>query len=117
MSLLTVCGFAVMIACTVAANLLLKSGAMLPASSRIVFGVFSLQSVAGLAMFGCSGLVYAIVLRRVPLSAAQVVAAAQFIGVILAARLLLQEPISAIRWVGVALTCLGIVIVGATANE
>ncbi|MGA7262675.1 MAG: hypothetical protein WBX30_17515 [Stellaceae bacterium] len=36
----------------------------------------------GLAVFGCGGVVYAFLLRRVPLNIVQVFAAAQFVGVV-----------------------------------
>ena len=109
-------GFAGIIGCTVGANLLLKSGAMVPASQRVILGILGWQSAAGLALFGIGGLVYAVLLRSVPLNVAQVFAATQFIGVILAARLVLEEPISPMRWAGIACTALGVAIVGATAR-
>jgi drug/metabolite transporter (DMT)-like permease len=114
---LTTFGFAAMIGCTVAANLLLKTGAMQPGASRVIFGILGWQSAAGLAMFGVGGLMYAVLLRRVPLNLAQVFTATQFIGVVLAARVILQEPISPLRWIGIAVTCAGVAIVGATAGD
>ena len=47
---------------------------------------------------------------------AQVFAAAQFIGVVIAASLVLGEPISPARWFGVACISFGIVLVGLTAQ-
>jgi small multidrug resistance pump len=111
----TLLGFAVMIACTVAANLMLKLGAGVPEPERILFGVLGWKSAAGLAFFGCGGIVYAILLRRVPLNVAVCFTAAQFVGVILAASLVLGEPISPARWLGIACICLGIFVVGLTA--
>ena len=116
MSFTTVGGFVLVVTCTVIANLMLKAGAMQPVDTRIL-GILGWQSVAGLAVFGVGGVLYAILLRRVPLNIAQVFAATQFIGVILAARLVLQEPISAMRWAGILLTCAGITLVGITARE
>jgi drug/metabolite transporter (DMT)-like permease len=116
MTPLTLLGFLVIISCTVAANLLLKAGAMVPAEGRIFFGILGWQSVFGLTMFGLGGLIYAVLLRRVPLNVAQVFAAMQFIGVILAARVILGEPISALRWLGIGLTVLGLALVGVTAR-
>jgi drug/metabolite transporter (DMT)-like permease len=55
-------------------------------------------------------------LRRVPLNIAQVLAAAQFVGVVIAAGLVLGEPISPARWLGIACIGLGIVLVGLTAQ-
>ena len=109
-------GFAGIILCTVCANLMLKVGAMAPEASRVVLGVLSWTSLAGLAMFGLGGLVYSFLLRSVPLNVAQVFAATQFVGVILAANLVLGESISGLRWVGIAFTLLGVAIVGVTAR-
>jgi drug/metabolite transporter (DMT)-like permease len=108
-------GFAVMISLTVAANLMLKLGAAVPRTERILFGVLGWQSAAGLALFGCGGILYALLLRRVPLNIAQMFAATQFVGVVVAAGLVLGEPISPLRWVGIISIGLGIFLVGFTA--
>jgi multidrug transporter EmrE-like cation transporter len=107
-------GFIGMIACTVAANLLMKQGAMVPAADRVILGVLGWTSVAGLAMFGVSGLIYSWVLRFLPLNVAQSFAAAQFVAVILASSAVLAEPITAARWIGILLIALGILLVGLT---
>ena len=112
----TLVGFAAMIALTVAANLMLKLGAGVPEAQRILFGVFGWKSAAGLALFGCGGIVYGVLLRRVPLNLAQVFASAQFVGVVIAASLVLGEPISPARWFGIAYISFGIVLVGLTAQ-
>ena len=109
-------GFVTVIACTVAANLMLKLGASVPEAQRVLFGLLGWKSAAGLALFGCGGIVYALLLRRVPLNIAQVFAAAQFVGVVIAAGLVLGEPISPARWLGIACIGLGIVLVGLTAQ-
>jgi len=67
-------------------------------------------------LFGCGGIVYALLLRRVPLNIAQVFAAAQFVGVVIAAGLVLGEPISPARWFGIGCISFGIVLVGLTAH-
>ena len=109
-------GFAVMISFTVAANLMLKVGAAAPPAERVFFGVLGWKSAAGLALFGCGGILYAVLLRSVALNLAQVFAAAQFVGVVLAASLVLSEPISPVRWVGIAFVSFGILLVGLTAH-
>jgi drug/metabolite transporter (DMT)-like permease len=70
----------------------------------------------GLALFGCGGIVYAFLLRRMPLNIAQVFTSTQFVGVFVAASLVLGEPISAARWLGIACISFGIALVGLTAN-
>lgn len=109
-------GFAGVISFTVAANLMLKIGAAAPPAERIFFGVLGWKSGAGLALFACGGLLYAVLLRSVSLNLAQVFAASQFVGVVLAASFVLGEPISPARWVGIAFVTLGIFLVGLTAH-
>lgn len=99
-----------MIVCTVVANLLMKSGAD-DAPSPLLLSCLSWRTVYGLAVFGCAGLFYAWALRLVPLNVAQSYAAAQFIAVALASRLLLGEPIPPTRWVGISLIAVGIIVV------
>ena len=67
---ITLLGFVAVIACTVAANLMLKLGASVPEAQRVLFGLLGWKSAAGLALFGCGGIVYALLLRRVPLNIA-----------------------------------------------
>src|SRR5262249_18157736 len=62
--------------------------------------------------FGSAGLIYAVVLRGVPLNVAQALMSGQFVGVIVAASLILREPISLLRWVGIGCISLGILLVG-----
>ena len=112
----TLLGFAAMISFTVAGNLMLKLGAAAPPADRIVLGILGWKSTVGLALFGCGGLLYAVLLRSVALNLAQVFTATQFIGVVLAASLVLGEPISPARWVGIALVTAGLVLVGLTAS-
>ena len=111
----TLGGFLAVIAYAVSANLMLKLGAGAPEAER-VFGLIAWKSVTGLCLFGCGGIVYAVLLRRVPLNIAQVITSAQFVGVVIAASLVLDEPISPVRWVGIACIGLGIALVGLTAN-
>jgi drug/metabolite transporter (DMT)-like permease len=112
----TLVGFAAMIALTVAANLMLKLGASITDAQRVLFGILGWKSMAGLALFGCGGVVYAFLLRQVPLNVAVSFTAAQFVGVVIAASLVLGEPISPVRWLGVACISFGIVLVGLTAQ-
>ena len=109
-------GFAGVISCTVAANLMLKIGAAAPPAERVLFGVLGWKSAAGLMLFGCGGILYAVLLRSISLNLAQVFAASQFVGVVLAAGLVLGEPISPARWVGIGFVSFGILLVGLTAH-
>ena len=107
--------FVLMISCTVAANLLLKLGA----SAQVVPQDFlskalSWQVLCGLAFFAMAAVIYFLVLTWLPLNVAQSFAAAQFVAVILAARIFLSEPIEIGQWVGISFIALGIGIVGST---
>jgi multidrug transporter EmrE-like cation transporter len=102
-----------MIAGMVAANLLLKSGAVATGWRPLAAGpVLNLRVAAGLGTYVlCAGL-YIVVLRDLPLSLAQSFLAAQFVAIILASRVVLGEPIDPVRWVGIGLIAAGIAVVG-----
>jgi len=106
--------FTTMIAFTVVANLLLKAGASAAASSNASFlaSFMNWRIIAGLACFGVAGLLYAVVLRWLPLNVAQSFAAAQFVAVILASLLFLGERITLVQSAGIFLITLGIAFVG-----
>ena len=107
----------VMISFTVIANLLLKQGAMVPAADRLFFGMFGWRSIFGLAAFCCAGLIYAVVLRWLPLNIAQSVATLQFVAVILASAFILSENIPPVRWVGIGLIAAGVLHVSSTIGD
>jgi ABC-type branched-subunit amino acid transport system permease subunit len=66
---------------------MLKLDAGVAKAQRVLFGLLGWRSVATLVLFGCGGIVYALLLRRVPLTIVQSSTAAQFVGVIIAASL------------------------------
>jgi drug/metabolite transporter (DMT)-like permease len=105
-----------MIAFTVIANLLLKTGAVMgrEAGGAWWAQLLNWRIVAGLGSFGVAGLLYTVVLRWLPLNVAQSFTAAQFVVTILASAWVLSEPITAARWIGIALIAAGIAIVGWT---
>ena len=107
-------GFAILITCSVIANLFMKTGAMVAPEQKIIFGLLSWRSIIGLFFFGLGGLAYAWVLQWVNLSIAQSFMSAQFVAVILASAILLSEPIPLARWFGIALIACGIIVVGST---
>jgi drug/metabolite transporter (DMT)-like permease len=109
-------GFLLMISCTVMANLLMKLGAAAPGAA-VFLGLLSWTTVFGLAAFGTAGMLYAWLLKWMPLNLAQSFAAAQFIAVILASDLFLSERIPLGRWIGIAMIAAGIVVVGFTAER
>ena len=103
--------FALMIGFTVAANLLLKAGALVPAPERTIPGLCDWRTLLGFAFFGMSAVIYSGVLQSMPLNLAQSIAASQFVGVILASALILAEPIPPMRLLGILLIVAGIAIV------
>jgi undecaprenyl phosphate-alpha-L-ara4N flippase subunit ArnE len=105
--------FLAMVSLTVAANLLLKTGATSTVGSGWSFlAILNWRSMLGLASFGCAGVIYAILLRWLPLNVAQSFAAIQFVGVIVASALVLSEPISRPQWIGILMIAAGIATVG-----
>ncbi len=103
--------FAVMIGFTVAANLLLKMGAMVPAAERAILGVWDWRTLLGFFFFGSAALIYSGVLEWLPLNVAQSIAASQFVAVILASAFFLAEPIPMGRLAGIVLIIGGIIVV------
>lgn len=105
---------AAMIAFTVTANLLLKTGAVMgrEAGGALWAQLLNWRILGGWASFGAAALLYTVVLRSMPLNVAQSFTAAQFIATIVASALVLSEPITAVRWIGIALITCGIAVVG-----
>lgn len=106
--------FLVMIACTVVANLFMKTGVtgMEAGIGGFLSRLFSWRVIIGLSFFGTSAMIYLVILSRIPLSVAQSFAAAQFVAVILASWIILAEPIGPGQWFGMGLIALGIAVVG-----
>lgn len=99
-------------ACTVIGNLLLKIGAGQKGISTIwPFSLLNLQIFLGAIAFCFAMVFYVMVLKRTALNLAQSIFAAQFVLVILAANLVLNEPIGIYRWLGIALIALGLFVV------
>ncbi len=112
----TIIALVAMISCTVVANLLLKTGAMVPTSERIFFELISWKMIIGMFVFGCAALIYAWLLHWLPLNVVQSFAAAQFVAVILASAIVLSESIPATRWIGILLISSGLILVGFTSD-
>ena len=103
--------FALMIGFTVAANVFLKAGAVVPAAERTIPGLCDWRTLLGFACFGTSAVIYSGVLQSMPLNMAQSIAASQFVAVILASAVILAEPIPPVRLFGILLIVAGIAIV------
>ena len=109
--------FAGMITGMVSANLLLKVGAGEAGSRLSLFHpALNIYVVGSLAAFGAAFGFYFFILRTTPLNVAQSLAAAQFVAIIFAAHLVLGEPIGLMRWAGILLISLGILLVGLSSD-
>lgn len=109
--------FVGMITGMVSANLLLKTGATSGGYRLFGFGPALNGYVLGsLFAFAASFGFYFLILRTTPLNVAQSLAAAQFVAIILAANLVLGEPIGLLRAAGIALITIGIILVGLSTN-
>jgi drug/metabolite transporter (DMT)-like permease len=106
-----VISFALMIGFTVAANVFLKTGSMVPAAERAIMGVWDWRTLLGFTFFGGAAMIYSAVLQWMPLNVAQSIAASQFVAVILASAIILAEPIPLTRMAGILLIVAGIVVV------
>jgi multidrug transporter EmrE-like cation transporter len=66
----------------------------------------------GLALFGISAVFWLVVLSRVPLSVAYPFAGLTYIVIVVLDRLLLDETVPALRFVGAAVVAIGIALIG-----
>ncbi len=112
-----IAAFVCMIFFTVTANLLLKSGVSESGvSPATLSNILNWRTFSGLLSFGAGVVFYILILTRLPLNVAQSFASIQFVAVILASWLILGEPISAVRGIGIVMISLGIVLVGITVS-
>lgn len=100
---------------TVTANLTLKVASQHPGMGDIwPLNVINQRTFAAAGCFAMAFLFYAMLLKRMPLSLAQAILSMQYVMVILAANVLLREPIGAVRWTGIAIVAIGLILVGAS---
>lgn len=66
----------------------------------------------GLGLFGISALFWLVVLSRTPLSVAYPFVGVTYILIVIISRFLLDEQVPPLRWAGVLVVALGIVLVG-----
>lgn len=96
----------------VAGQLLLKTGADAP---DFVQQMLRVSSIAGLACYGVSAILYMLALRKIPVSVALPSAGASYVVVALAAHFLWNEPLGWPQIGGMAMVIGGIVLLNATA--
>ena len=101
------------ISCTVIANLLLKIGADKPGIySTWPLNIINFYVIGGALSFGLGLLFYTLILKKMPLNLAQSIFSIQFVIVILASSIFLNEEIPFIRWLGIAFVAVGLLIIG-----
>ena len=100
------------------ANLLIKTGVSrlniekIFSTEGLLALVTSPYVLGGLLCYGAGFVIFVYLLYKFPLNIVQTFSALAFIIVILASRFILDEPISAIRWVGITMVFVGLVLVG-----
>lgn len=105
----------------ITANMLIKTGLLrlglgnLASLKSITVVISSPWVWGGVICYALGLLTYIYLLNRYPLNLVQPFSAVAFVGVILASYFILSEPIPSVRWAGVALICVGIVLVGRSA--
>ena len=98
---------------TVTANLSLKLAAQSGGIGTVwPLSILNMRVLVAAGAFAMAFIFYTMLLRRLPLSLAQAVISIQFILVILAANVLLSEPIGTVRWIGIGLMAIGLLIIG-----
>lgn len=102
----------VSMACTVIGNLLLKTGVQQPGISSVwPISLVNTRTVLGAISFCCAMVFYMMVLKRTSLNLAQSIFALQFVLVIIAANVILNETIGPQRWLGIALIAAGLFVI------
>ena len=97
---------------TVTANLVLKLG-----SGRQGWGVMwpltvvNTHVLVAAGSFALAFLFYTMLLKRLSLSLAQAILSVQFVLVILAAHVLLNERVGLVRWIGITFVAAGLLVV------
>lgn len=119
MTLSLILWFALSVACDVAGQLFLKTGAdELPEARGLALASAVARQpwvMAGVAVYIVEIFVWLRILAEVPLSIAFPIASLNFLGVTLASRVFLKEPVGRRQWLGAVLITLGVVVVAQTA--
>lgn len=111
--------FALSLCCDVGGQLCFKMGSNRLEDENCEGMIHHLRLVLTSPWMGCGILVYGLevmlwlaILERAPLSLAFPIASLNFCGVVVASKLLLGEPVSRRRWMGVVLITAGVLVIG-----
>ena len=103
--------------CTVLGNLLLKTGVQHPGVATVwPLSLLNGRTLLGAVTFCLAMVFYMMVLKRTTLNLAQSIFALQFVLVIIAANVILGEPIGLQRWLGIGLIATGLFVVSLTVS-
>ncbi len=101
--------------CTVVGNLLLKTGVQQQGVSTVwPLSLLNMRTFLGAITFSFAMIFYMMVLKRTALNLAQSIFALQFVLVIIAANVVLHEPIGMQRWMGIGLIATGLFVISLT---
>jgi drug/metabolite transporter (DMT)-like permease len=101
--------------CTVVGNLLLKTGVQQQGVSTVwPLSLLNMRTFLGAITFSFAMIFYMMVLKRTALNLAQSIFALQFVLVIIAANVILHEPIGMQRWMGIGLIAAGLFVISLT---
>ena len=101
--------------CTVVGNLLLKTGVQQQGISTVwPLSLLNMRTFLGAITFSFAMIFYMMVLKRTALNLAQSIFALQFVLVIIAANVVLHEPIGMQRWIGIGLIAAGLFVISLT---
>ena len=101
--------------CTVVGNLLLKTGVQQQGISAVwPLSLLNMRTFLGAITFSFAMIFYMMVLKRTALNLAQSIFALQFVLVIIAANVVLHEPIGMQRWMGIGLIAAGLFVISLT---
>ena len=108
----------------VAGQTAIKLGVSQPSTEGTVSGLFALVNLIltspwvllGLTLYGIGAVAWIAVLARLDLSLAYPLLALNFVLITLSSRLILGETVPTMRWIGMFVICVGIIIVARSAQ-
>lgn len=93
------------------AHLLFKIGATIGRETGILGMIFNVNTIAGIALFGVSTILYIYALSRAELSKLAPLIALTYLWVAFLSVAILGESISVLRWIGIILVIIGLILV------
>ncbi len=98
---------------SVAGQLLLKAGAV--GERGVLDQLLRWQTLLGLACYGAGALFYILAIRRIPISVAMPVVALSYALIAALGHMIWNEPMTGLHVAGIALVCVGVVVLAVAA--